>query len=67
MRVASLLLVLFTAAAATTGCDPALQVPERPTESFVASGAKWMGTAPTARPASGPHCGCVGTLPVLRN
>jgi len=63
MRVASLLLTLLTAATAT-GCDPALQVPERPTEAFVASGAKWTGPA---RPARGPHCGCVGTLPALRN
>ena len=56
MRVASLLLVLTLA----TACEPALQVPDRPAEPFVASGAKWA--APRA--ALDPHCGCVGTLPV---
>jgi len=49
MRVALLLLAL------TTACEPALKLPDRPSETYVASGAKWLHHSPTDR-----RCGCVG-------
>ncbi len=52
MRVAWLLLVLVTA------CEPTLELPDRPSERFIASGAKWLQRSPQDR-----LCGCVGTLP----
>jgi hypothetical protein len=55
MRVAALLLLL------TAACEPALKLPDRPSESYVASGSKWL-----QRNALDRHCGCVGTLPTAR-
>lgn len=55
MRVAALLLLL------TAACEPALKLPDRPSERYVASGAKWLQRNPLDR-----RCGCVGTLPALR-
>jgi len=53
MRVAWLVTILTLGA-----CDPALELPDRPTEKFVASGAKWL-----RREAQDRRCGCVGRLP----
>jgi len=51
MRVALLLLSL-------AACEPALELPERPSEHYVANGAKWL-----QRDALDRRCGCVGSLP----